>query len=861
MKRTIIILYVVLTGWINGVGQISPERLALKNLTKHKWDKVSTQMKKTIRKDSLNSTAPFVMAQYFFSTGNPSFQVDSAYAYTLLAIKNFQRTPVKYRDRLKKFPLDSLILIQYRKKIDSAAFARAKSIHSVEGFDYFLQSFPLAEEIAQAIDLRNEVAYNDALAVNTHQGFKMYMQKYPHARRFDEAKHHYNRLLYLDKTRDLKLESYTSFLYEYPDTPYRNEIEKNIFEISVASGNVEQYEEYLSRYPASAHVGKAKSILFHLLKEHQRLTSIPFLKSDSLNCVLALEQPYLVPFLHKNKFGFMDQEGAEILTTEATDISDEYLCGNIVNDMLMMPNGILARNGSFIYKGDVISVEDIGAGFLLIEKENGLQVIHKTGFAVGDSIIQDAKTIQASFLALKKTNRWSVWTFTGRKVLDFEWDDISETGLNIILHQQGKYSITTVQAVAAVVNQQRLVHSDFFDEVKSWTDHNLWCRKGELHGILDADLNTYLPFEKQVLTQAFCGTLAKQPDAIRLYKGNTLISTYQDVVLNKPWAAFLFNGEWLLSRPHEKFESVAFDSILYAGPFAIGMKGEVLLAYINETKKIEAQRPARFTFIPGQDSSMYLVLEQEQKKTVYNEKGKKLFTVAYDKIQYGGEGTFIVTHKEKKGVINSDGKVLLAFEYDAIAPAKGGVLSLLKATKFGLYNIHAKKLIKPAYNKNLVTYNAEFLVAFKDGAFGFIRWDNKPASDFDFSEVQYWTDSTALVKRNYAWALYDVASGKIKLDKVKDYKIIQESPSGKLAIVHHENQYGVLHSKRGFIIPATFSDIVNVGSAEVPLYFTEKHVEEASIFIVIYYNSEGRMLRKEVYEHDEYEKIYCSGKK
>jgi hypothetical protein len=58
----------------------------------------------------------------------------------------------------------------------------------------------------------------------------------------------------------------------------------------------------------------------------------------------------------------------------------------------------------------------------------------------------------------------------------------------------------------------------------------------------------------------------------------------------------------------------------------------------------------------------------------------------------------------------------------------------------------------------------------------------------------------------------------------------------------------------------TFSDIVNVGSSEIPLYFTEKHVEEASLFVVIYYTHQGVMLRKEVYEQEDYDKIYCSEK-
>ena len=57
-----------------------------------------------------------------------------------------------------------------------------------------------------------------------------------------------------------------------------------------------------------------------------------------------------------------------------------------------------------------------------------------------------------------------------------------------------------------------------------------------------------------------------------------------------------------------------------------------------------------------------------------------------------------------------------------------------------------------------------------------------------------------------------------------------------------------------------FSDIVNVGSADDPLYFTEKHVEEASLFVVIYYSAGGKFIRKEVYEHDDYERIYCAHK-
>jgi hypothetical protein len=156
-----------------------------------------------------------------------------------------------------------------------------------------------------------------------------------------------------------------------------------------------------------------------------------------------------------------------------------------------------------------------------------------------------------------------------------------------------------------------------------------------------------------------------------------------------------------------------------------------------------------------------------------------------------------------------------------------------------------------------VRYNDHVLTAYKDGSYGFIGWDNKPLGNFEFAEIQYWNDSAAFVKKNHQWMIYDIRSKSVLLDKIKDYKLIRDTPEEKLAIIHQESNYGVLSSRDGVIMPTTFTDIVNVGSSEAPLYFTEKHVEEASLFVVIYYTAKGVMLRKEVYEQEEYEKIYC----
>lgn len=175
-------------------------------------------------------------------------------------------------------------------------------------------------------------------------------------------------------------------------------------------------------------------------------------------------------------------------------------------------------------------------------------------------------------------------------------------------------------------------------------------------------------------------------------------------------------------------------------------------------------------------------------------------------------------------------------------------------------NLTGKIQLKTEYEKNVINYSATTLVAYKNGAYGFIGWNNKPLSNFEFEEVLFWNDSVAWVKKNFNWKLYHIFDKKILLDKVKRFKWVENTDDEKVLIFQQENNLGVISNKRGIIIQPTFSDIINVGSPENPLYFTEKHVEEASIFVVIYYSKSGMQLFRQIFEEEDYDRIYCSGK-
>jgi hypothetical protein len=652
-----------------------------------------------------------------------------------------------------------------------------------------------------------------------------------------------------------------AFLKDYPQTPYRKEIEKNIFEISTASGDELSYRTFLELNPESHLNGKAKNILYHILQDEHREAFPSVIGNDSLKQVQSLAHQYLVPFLKGGSFGFMDEDGNEVIKAQEEELNKEYRCGNIIEDILVLQDKILARNGAVIYSGNVSAVDDLDMGFLKIEWGSCVRVIHKSGFVVGDPCVQDAKVLSGRLLTLKKDNLWSVWTLSGRLLQYYAWDNISNFGEVIIFNKEGRIYLATINDIARIADQQLLQLKDSFDEVKSWPEKILWVKTGEYEGALDQSLNVHIKFEKQTLTSTSFGARSSLGAMHRLYnKKGEESALFQKVQLQEPWVSVKINGGWRLFDPQLlKYQSESFDSVRFTGPCAIGITIDSLRIYFTPHSTLDVLRPVGYEFIPGQDQSFFIQLEHDDKKSIYDQNGDKLFAIEGDKIQYAGQRMFIVSKKEKKGLVQADGKPVLPFDYNAIGSVKDGVVSLLKSMKFGLYNIGQRKLLKPEYSKNLVPYNKDVIVAFKDGVYGFIGWDNKPISAFEFDEIRYWNDSAALVKKDYQWMIYEVKSSRVLTDQIRDFKLIRDEGSEKLAIIHQENSYGVISSTKGVIIPPTFSDIVNVGSKEKPFYFTEKHVEEASIFVVIYYSAEGKLLRRDVYEQDDYERIYCSG--
>lgn len=839
--------------------QLGPERKAVNALEDGKWSIARQNLRKVLAKDSTATEAHYWMSKFFTASGNPDANLDSAYRSINLSLQTFLTSTPRQRERLARIPLDSAIIISRREVIDSMAFEQARRLHSEQAYQRFIDSFTFARQKTEALELRNEVAFLEALRLNTTQSYQNYLNKYPQSLRTKEAHQRYEQLLLQEYTRDGKLSSYRKLIQDHPETIFRTQVEARIFEIATAGGSREHFMQYLDACTNCPFRNRALSILYYINRESGRPLPASYV-TDSLKRLDRLKEGYLVPFLKNGLFGFMDEEGRDVLEPRFHDIDEDDRCGNLQRDFFITSDGLFARSGIRLFTSPVEEVTDLGFGFMKVRLKAGIRVVSKSGFQITENEVEDVRLIARRYLALRQNDLWGLVAFNGLSLLPYQYQDISFIDNIAVLQRTGKKILVKLESIAAVADQNPLDESLVFDEVKAWGSGDLWVRNGILEGVLNQKLEFVIPFDRHRLTKNTFGFIQEKENKLRLKGiGNQLEAEAFDRIKDY--------GNWvelqqtsrisLFHVPSAKIVEQDLDSVWVKNQMVFARKRDSLLLFGKQGVLATFNKLSPIHFMNSRDSSVFFFVQDRVRKTVFEATtGQKYFAIEADEIEHLGAGFFLASKAKKKGLLSKDGKWLLPPQYDAIVLSTNGFVSLYRDKKFGLYDLATRKLIKPVYERNLFPYSSQLFVAFREGFYGLLAPDEKPVTPFEFDEIKFWNDTSALVKKNFHWAIYDLRKHQIILDKIKQFEILVSGEETILKI-QRENYYGVISNQKGIIIPANFTDVFNVGSAEKPLYFTEKRVEEADIYVVIYYDRAGKFLRKQVYESEEYDRIVC----
>jgi len=170
--------------------------------------------------------------------------------------------------------------------------------------------------------------------------------------------------------------------------------------------------------------------------------------------------------------------------------------------------------------------------------------------------------------------------------------------------------------------------------------------------------------------------------------------------------------------------------------------------------------------------------------------GDEISLPTYDLITYFGEGHFLLHQNGSKGLMNKNGKIILEPLAETIAPLDQQLFIFQKDKAYGLVSA-TQGIIKPAeYNQveplgynflvlrakdNLELFsisdqsvihqgrtlsyyelNESFILVGKDNKLGLLDRNGNQLLNFDYDEIQLWTDQHFRISKNGEWGVVDL---------------------------------------------------------------------------------------------------------
>lgn len=861
------------------VWNIDIPKRAFRHYEKGDLDKAREDLDKAVKKDTLNPAAYALYAQLFSDSTYTEYNVDSAYWAVTKSINQLKLiSDPKDLEDLKEYKTDSISLEAQKDRIDALKFEEVKAIHTIDKYNVFINRHIDANQVPQAIDLRDHIAFEDAQRINLWQSYESFMEEYPEAKDYPLADSLHKKLLYEDLTADKTLDSYIDFLEEYPQSPYRDEIEVEIFNATTGVNTIESYVQFLNRYPSTALADKIANRVYHLYKEqygsetffeHFSIGS----QMDSLANSASLEAGFWVPKVESGRYSLIDAKGEVKVITFFKELPQSYLCEPILTDFVYgRINGhsrIQGRNGRTIYEDEFTSAEDVGYGLVVIQKAEGQILIHKSGEVIIEEPQDEITVLSNSFIRTYDNGFYGLTTVNGVPYFENEFSQIDTLQSYLWLEKEEGIALVHPEQLHAILLGKDEPLAFEYTDIDLLPNGRIWAEKNGEEGILDLNFNEVIPFQKREIYDRAYGWKFQGPkgtevwhDAFPELKGQ-LFDAVKD---NDRWLAVSKDSSWILYNQLANVKPQQFDSLHLMGEnMVMATRNDSTWAVFKNGKQVLMTKewtpsllvPQSYIKTGEQANYDFFMLSNfKNYRKIYNDNGKEILAATYKEVT-ALDPDMLRLQKTNAALVDSLGVFLLDFVYDGMGSNENGYVSILDAGKVGVINPAKRILIKPNYTKLIEPYTDTVLVAEKANFKGFINKQNKQLSGFDFDEVRYWNDTLAMVRIEDEWILHNIGLETAQYEGMLDYTLTKANDTEKVMLVTTENGQGIYSDVRGEIIEPTYDVIKVLGTEAESLYFAVKIVEEANIYVIIYFDGNGNKLFTQSLSQDEYFQIAC----
>jgi hypothetical protein len=831
--------------------QSGQAKRALRALAEKDLEKASELIIKGLEKDSADALIYYDIARYQIVKDNPS--TDSANISEQKARILYDSLDADEREKYAKNGFTFVSLDLLRTQIDSVAFAEAEEMNSEASYNYFLDNYLNAIQREEARNRRNSIAYAGAREINTYKSYRDFMEKYPDAPQIELATERYERLFFEESIADGKLQSYEDFLKRNPSTPYREGIEYTILQMSGAFPDAEILTRLAERFrgrPAGHH---ARNFLFY----HQQDLGRQW--NDSLRIARQKNSETWVAAYQKDRVNFIDEHGQEKFSIDSDMLSPAYKCEVLTSDVIIGNGTIYSRHGDEVFIGDFDHAEPLENGYVLLESDDLKGLITTWGLTILPVSFDEIDILSSGLIKALRNGKWQIFTYSGRELSSPVFNDIQIIE-GIHFFRRGEQEGIIPYSWFTTKNKgEDIPYPEFYDDYEIISDNRIWFRDGDEEFLTDRDANILIEPYFQRIEVLLPGYLIRRPDET-IIRDTTLYQKYSTqeklIDFNDYYVRFkLTETEGLFDFGAFRFIALPDSAELIGENGVIAFLGNQSAIYQQGKELVKYNGKPEHWQVIGDGGNEWILVHDRNTYLATDEGLKRL--PAFNDISLVADSIFVLENRGKRALFHAKHGEILPFRYDGIGNFDGRDLSVLRNGKFGVYRPGAEIMIEPEFEKILQSYGESYFVAVKKDRKGLIGLNGDVHIPFEYQDIFYWSDSLALVHHDGTYAFHEIGGNYREEPILTSVGFLPSRPEEKLLRGFREGHFGIYSSTRGEILPHEFDDIINIGTHENPVYFTETYVEQADLHVVVYYDAAGNILKREALDPEVFNSILC----
>ena len=890
---------------------------ANKFLEKGDIEKFEETISKAFEKDSLNPGVDFLYAKLYLLPNYEKSDVDVAKRYINKASKKFTSVETKVLNELNELKINQNSIDSLTIVIDKNAYEIALKKNNVDGYENYMKKYPKSKNYSNAFDKRNALVYESIKKLNTWRAYQYFIQSFKGAKEIGEAREKYERLLYEEKTKDKTLGSYRLFLSQNKNTPFRDEIEKNILHISTETNEEKEYVNFLESFPNSKYYTEAVEYLYYTSNKNIKAYKKYFDQAgiyDSLNNIIEIESTPFLAFYENDKYGFIDSTGNTTINPKFSSIKKEYLCQVIMDDFLLVNEGnekiIINKIGDIIYKGDFIDIENLGNSFIKIIKENKMELVHKSGKSIFSEKIDNAYVIGEKFILIEQDESYELISFTGRKLLSSKFDDVMQEGPFLIFEKNEKFAISNYDNLSKIIKNKKEKLNFYYDDFEL-VNKNLICFTEDTEELFDSNLNLIIEKAKQNIYPIDKGWITKNENGFKIFSYTLdfkFSSEFQNIEHNKSFISTKISDKWnVYSISTGKNIIEDYDSVKLLTDSIIWLRNENTdKLFFSNKQEVTIDTSSVINILKANENTdtdiSYIRVSDSKDVNIYSEEGEKLPKMEFfhvvkkgdtfnklaalykvkqseilsmnnksntnliigEKIKVKGytpkkllkDNLFEIEEAGKKGIVDRQGKLILEKVYDGIRLIDDNNISLLKNEKFGVYNISNNKLIEPKYFNELEPYDSARYIAKDFFRFGIIDFNGNIILPFEYQSIQFWNSNSVILKKSDKYSIYNIETKNELIGNINKISLIKDNDE-KVIKIETSSGMGVISNIKQEILSPIYDNIQIVNYLSSSFYIAKQLLNEANLLVNLYVDSNGKIIKNQALKIDEKNKLEC----